>query len=139
MTMTYDTPAPVQWLTAAQYADQAGASERTVKRWLADGELPGATKDERGRWLIPADTTRTPGADVVPLAPRHMTRPMTTQQPGPELDALPSFLSIDQAAHILGITAYAIRKHREYFDAQPFGPNGALVIPLATIRKVRGA
>ena len=132
MTMTYDTDFHV---TAAQYANRVGKAERTVKRWLADGELPGAYQDERGRWMIPVDAERTAG--VVELASRPMTRPMT-QMVEPTLDALPSFLDVAQAADILGISRHAILTHRDYFDVVPFGPNGAFVVPLATIKRIRG-
>lgn len=141
MTLTYDTTAVV---TAAQYAERAGTTERTVKRWLAADELPGAYKDERDRWMIPVDAVRTPrpAGDVVQLQPRPDTHPA-----GRELDvqravdvaaALPSFLTVDQAAEILGISRHAIAKHREYFGVVPFGANGSLVVPLATIKRIRG-
>jgi hypothetical protein len=135
--MTYDIPAA--YLSAAQYADAIGKTERTVKRWLADGELLGAYQDERGRWMIPANAERTTG-ELVTLD-RPTTRPMTDMvlsHPSQMIDALPSFIDIDRAASILGISRHAITTHREYFDVVPFGPNGSLVIPLATIKRIRG-
>lgn len=146
MTLTYDTGLPM--LTAAQYATANKIAERTVKRWLADGELPGAIKDERGRWLIPTEAERTT-ADVVTL-PRPMTRATTDVMvshpshatlaagPGPLLDTLPSFLTIEQTAQILGVSRHAIITHRDYFGVVPFGANGSLVVPLATIKRIRG-
>lgn len=144
MTLTYDTGLPM--LSAAQYATANKIAVRTVKRWLADDELPGAIKDERGRWLIPTEAERTTAA-VVTL-PRPMTRPTTDimlSHPshamlatGPTLDALPSFLTIEQAAQILGVSRHAITTHRDYFDVVPFGANGSLVVPLATIKRIRG-
>lgn len=142
MTLTYDTGLPM--LTAAQYATANKIAERTVKRWLADGELPGAIKDERGRWLIPNEAERTVAADVVTL-PRPMTvsqdamasHPSRARQT-PTIDDLPSFLTIDQAAQLLKISRHAVATHRDYFGVVPFGPNGALVVPLATIKRIRG-
>lgn len=131
MTMTYDSP----WLATAEgYAQAQGITVRTVKRWLAAGELPGATKDELGRWMIPNDAQRTTG-ELVTME-NAMTRPMTSQPV--TLDALPSFLTVDEAAQILGISRHAIATHREYFDVVPFGPHGSLVVPLATIKRIRG-
>ena len=140
MTMTYDTPAA--YLTAAQYATSIDKTERTVKRWLADGELPGAHQDERGRWLIPAGAERTVSGELVTLE-RPMTRPMTevvTSHPAGMIDTAPSFLTIEQAAHVLGISRHAILtpRGRDYFDVVPFGVNGSLVITLATIKRIRG-
>ena len=135
MTMTYDTDFHV---TAAQYADRVSKTERTIKRWLADDELPGAYQDERGRWMIPAEAERrTRAGDVVPMT-RPMTRPTTDLVE--KIDTLPSFLTIDQAAQVLGISRHAILtpRGREYFDVVPFGPNGSHVVPLATIKKIRG-
>jgi hypothetical protein len=131
--MSYDT---TPYLTAAQYAAAVDVSERTVKRWLQDHELPGAAKDERGRWMIPAEAERrTRAGDLVPMS-RPTTRPTTDVSQ--TVDALPSFLTLDEAAQILGISRHAIATHRDYFDVVPFGANGSLVVPLATIKRIRG-
>ena len=145
MTMTQDNPTP--YLTIVQYAEAHGVSDRTIKRWLKDDELAGAYKDERGRWLIPATAERT-AADVVILSDRPRTRPRTdvvASHPSRAtlaelIDTLPSFLPIDHAAELLGISRHAILtpRGRDYFDVVPFGPNGSLVVPLATIKKIRG-
>lgn len=137
MTMTYDTPAA--YLTAKQYAAATGKAPRTVKRWLDDGELPGAYQDERGWWMIPADAERTTSGELVTLE-RPMTRPMTevVSHPAGTIDALPSFLPVELAAAILDVSEYQIRKSRDYFGAVPFGPNGSLVVPLATVKRIRG-
>jgi hypothetical protein len=136
--MTQDNAMP--YLTAAQYADAIAKNIRTVKRYLEDGERPGAVKDERGRWMIPANARRTEGAGELVTMTRPRTSPTTemTSHPAGMIDAMPSFLTIDQAAQILGISRHAIATHREYFDVVPFGPNGSLVIPLATIKRIRG-
>lgn len=141
MTMTYDTT-PAAYLTAKQYAEATGKSARQVKRYLEDGELPGAYQDERGWWMIPATAERTTSGELVTLSPRPRTRPTTEvmSHPAGMIDAAPSFLTIDQAAQILGVSRHAILtpRGRDYFDVVPFGPNGSLVIPLATIKRIRG-
>jgi len=135
MTLSYDNNTLV---TAATYAELVDVAERTVKRWLADDELPGAVKDERGRWLIPSGVERVPRTgDVVQLQLRDV-EPISYQAPAPTVEALPSFLTLDDAAAILGISRHAIATHRDYFGVVPFGPNGSLVVPLATIKRIRG-
>ncbi|MBD3941968.1 hypothetical protein IF188_09700 [Microbacterium sp. NEAU-LLC] len=140
MTLTYDTtPA----LPAAKYAELVGKTERTVKRWLEDDELPGAYKDDRGRWMIPVGAERTPrpAGDVVQLQPQQSIEHLVDTGVRRAIDAaaaLPSFLTLDQAAEILGISRHAIATHRDYFGVVPFGANGSLVVPLATIKRIRG-
>lgn len=127
--MTYDSAV---YLTVKQYAESAGISDRTAMRWLKAGELPGAKQDERGRWMIPAGATQTLGAGLVALTTEPpMYRPAN-------IDELPSFLPLDAAAGLLGISRHAIDTHRDYFGVVPFGPYGSLVIPLATIKRIRG-
>lgn len=138
MTLTYDMTPPT-FVAVATYAGLVDVSERTVKRWLASGELPDAVKDERGRWLIPANAERQISTgELVTLDPRPMTRHMTPTVPN--LDELPSFLTVDQAAQLLDVSRHAILtpRGREYFDVVPFGVNGSFVIPLATIKRIRG-
>src|SRR5438477_2649060 len=52
--------APTGYLTAAQAAEILGVSERSVRRRLAAGRLPGLQAD--GRWLVEADAV--PGQDT---------------------------------------------------------------------------
>ena len=42
-------------MSGAEFALQQGASGRTVRKWLQQGELPTASKDGRGHWCIPSD------------------------------------------------------------------------------------
>ena len=53
------------YLTMAEWADSRDVSERTVRRWLAAGQIAGAVK-RHGQWEIPADS---PAPDT---RPRHM-------------------------------------------------------------------
>ena len=155
MTLTYDnddatpfyglTGAELDraWLTLQGYADHRDVKPRTVMRWLKAGELPDARKDSRGAWMIPMDAEPAKSGEIVTLGQRPTTRPMTdvaVSHPAGMIDALPSFLTIDQAAQILGISRHAILtpRGRDYFDVVPFGVNGSLVVPLATIKRIRG-
>ncbi len=150
MTMTPDTYRGLdigrQWVTLEAYCEHVGTTERTVRRWLAADELPDARKLD-GAWTIPLDARRVPktAADVVTL-PRQVTPTPdnaidTLDRVLPRiLDAAPSFLSIDEAAQLLGISRHAILtpRGRDYFGVVPFGPNGSHVIPLAKIKEIRG-
>lgn len=51
-------PGPVG-MSLRSYAEYAGVSTRTVKRWLAEGRLPTARKTAAGEWFIPADARPT--------------------------------------------------------------------------------
>lgn len=123
-----------RWITAQEFAQLHNVTERTVKRWLGDDLVSGAYKDPRGRWQIPHDAPR---PDVNEIA---SSRIVAVPEPAPALsyEHAPSFLPVDEAARALGISAHAIREHRTYFDVVPFGSNGSLVVPLATIRRIRG-
>jgi predicted site-specific integrase-resolvase len=41
-------------LTREQYGELHGIAGRTMQRYLAEGRIPGAVKDERDRWSIPS-------------------------------------------------------------------------------------
>jgi hypothetical protein len=70
--MTDNMPDSPVMLTIAQYVEtrrtdptRTEVSERTVRRWLQDGELHGAMQDPRTKgWLIPEDADRTAGPDA---------------------------------------------------------------------------
>ncbi|QTX04102.1 helix-turn-helix domain-containing protein [Agromyces archimandritae] len=119
-------------MTPEAYAAATAVSLRTVRRWLRDGELPGARKVD-GAWMIPASSRRTPAAGVE----RHgdMSGVVTLSS---RLDELPALLPLDLAAVLLGTTIYALRRHRDYFGVVPVGPRGSLVVPQSTIRRLRG-
>ena len=126
-------------------------SDRTVKRWLADDELPGAYQNERGHWMIPVNAERVPrtAGKVVAMTQRpvvsavaHEAPAMTKDLP-PELAAeyinrLPTFLTIPQAAYLLGVSEGTIRgkSNRRYFRVRKVDRH--LMIPLARIKKLRG-
>jgi hypothetical protein len=138
MTTPQDLLPIAQWAQRHRNPDTGRPfSDRQVKRWLADDELPGAVKDESGRWLIPADATRRPQLRPLPTSSTPSTLARVDARPVP-LDALPSFLTVEQASLVLGISRYAIESHRDYFDVVPFGAHGSHVVPLATIKRIRG-
>jgi len=119
-------------------------SERTVKRWLAEGELPGAHQDERGRWQIPADAVRTPrmAGQVVSMTARQSDNIVSAVgSPTPEqlnYNVLPTFLSLEQAAFLLDLPLGTLQNktNRRYFRVRKLG--GKLRMPLSRVKKLRG-
>src|SRR3954454_17938572 len=105
-------------LSTAAYAERHGRSYRTVQRYLEAGQLPGAVKIGK-RWQIPADAL--PLEDTTPPAPtggRALTTTTRTHAPATlaaALDVQPAYLDVDTAAQLLGITAYAVRRHADRF------------------------
>lgn len=131
---------PVELLSIDQYADRHNISRRTIMRRLATPEgIPGAIKQGK-QWSIPADApmpgtghgtvarTDRPAAAPVPSAPSLTAI----------LDGSTAYLSIEDAARLMGLTEYAVRSNREFFEGQPFGPAGSIVIPQSTVRRIAG-
>lgn len=50
--MTDDTPAGRPRWSVAQAAKRAGVARSTIQRYLANGKMPGAYRDENGVWSI---------------------------------------------------------------------------------------
>jgi hypothetical protein len=133
-------------LGVKDYAARHNAGERTVRTWLADGRLHGARK-LNGVWMIPADERPADplqayaGDEIaVQLLGEHAVQHVPHVPAGlvAELAEAPVFLPLELAAHLLGISEHAIRRHRDYFELVPFGPNGSLVMPARVVRTVAG-
>lgn len=142
-----------QLLSSKDYAALVGASERTVKRWLAEDLLAGA-EIRSGRWFIPASTPRPelvsgPTTTVVMRDPRRPAARSIAELPpraaasdrptlASMLDGLPALVPVESAAPLLGVSAWAIRRHPERFEAVPWGAQGALLVPQSVIRRLAG-
>jgi hypothetical protein len=128
-------------LGVKQYAAHVNAGERTVRTWLAEGRLHSARK-LNSVWMIAADDrpAEPKSGDVVALdaGVQHMPQHMPPVGLAARLDAAPAFLELDDAAELLGISAHAIRTHRDYFGVEPFGRNGSLVVPAGVVRRIAG-
>lgn len=131
MTDVYELSTPT-YQTITEYAAAVGVIPRTVQRWLKADELPGAYQDEKGWWLIPTGTIRTPtSSGVVSVLPHPA--------PAAHIDQLPSFLTLDQAAELLApVTRYAIKHNQKYYGVVKHGRHGSLVVPLSKIKQIRG-
>jgi hypothetical protein len=158
--MSYGDATPTtpvtHYLSLKGYADATGKHPRTVKRWLADGELPGARQDPiDGHWMIPADAVRSPktlatASNVMTLPPAQYTAPVrdipaavpSTPQGHtsafPSWDVLPTTLTVEQAAALMGVTEHAIASNQDYYGVIKHGKKGAMLVPLATVKRLRG-
>jgi hypothetical protein len=47
-------------VTVEEYATPRGIGPGTVRKWCIRGEMPGATKNDAGKWLIPVTAVRPP-------------------------------------------------------------------------------
>jgi hypothetical protein len=122
----------VEMMDVLTYASSHGINHRTVREWLANDLLPGATKDARGKWFIPANAVRQERSQVV----AHREEEPDDQGPTPP--RWPAFFTIAEAAAILGLSEYRVSREREAFEVKPWGPNGALLVPSYVIRRYLG-
>jgi hypothetical protein len=150
-------------LSVAEYASAKGVSTRSVKRWLADDQLPGAEKDPfTGEWRIPRHAVRQlqatsaeqakpgdhsevsrallaglgNGAEILPWGAPPAPAPEPTLRE--RLDDETGYLSIEEAAEYLGIPQAQIRGNAERFGLEPVGTNGSMRVPQRIIRRVMG-
>lgn len=127
-----------------EYTAHVGATERTVRRWLAADELPGAMLDDRGAWSIPADARRvqrlpapTDRAQVARNTSGQVTAPATPATLADALAVLPAFLDVETAARLMDVGRHALVSD-PMFRAARVGPNGAWRIPAAVVREAAG-
>ncbi len=139
-------------LSINEYGERHNVHHRTVRRWLADGKLPGATKDPfTGAWRIPADAQPVQmSTDVAPLqmtgGEQGMVLPqgwsMAPEEQVPtRLDELadePAFLTVADAAQYLGIPQAQILANPELFEVMHVGVSGAPRVPKRTVYAFEG-
>lgn len=118
-------------LTVDQYAERTGRSVRQIRRYLADGRIPGAVS-VAGRWSIPADALPVPavvGSDLPEwLGSTDLTRevvPETVVELGPNLGTL---VTLEDAAADLGTSVGGVRRLGKdgHLIIGPYGRGGAL-------------
>lgn len=146
-------------LSLSQYAAANNVSERTVKRWLANKELPDAEKDQyTGEWRIPAHAARVqrpraeganPPSEIGSAVATHLFNGRGEIQPMPELrasdpslreelDDEPGFLPLDVASSYLGIPKAQILQNPERFGLERVGTNGSYRLPQRVVREIAG-
>ena len=156
----HDVDGPM--LSAAEYAEHVNSHVRTIKRWIADGKLPSATKDPfSGEWRIPRDarpvvTAQAPRQDLtspasMPSIPGldphqqillpHGFLPAPGESEPSRLEDLAeesAFLSIADAAHYLGIPQAQIMANPELFEVMNVGVNGSARVPKRVVYAFEG-
>jgi hypothetical protein len=151
---------PTETMSLNEYAEFVNAHPRTVKRWLANGELPGAFRDPFSKeWRFTRDTTRQQKAaeDAAPqsfevavsgangqmmVPPQWFPHPGEIHEDEPTrlemLDEESAFLTVERAARFLGVPQAQIRANAEMFNLMPVGISGSLMVPKSTIRRFEG-
>jgi hypothetical protein len=139
-------------MNPVQFAEHRNTTERTVRRWLKDGWLPGATQYPDGRWDIPRDAIeQKPLIPPMPAAPANghdvsgvmsVARQGDTAQ-GPSLaqalDQHPAMLSLEQASRLLGVEVAAIIRNRERFAVEELGRAASTWrVPGRIVREIAG-
>jgi plasmid maintenance system antidote protein VapI len=153
-----DAEIPTETLSLNEYAESIGVHPRTVKRWLANEELPAAFRDPFSKeWRFPPNTMRVQRATddsqqvaVSPanagqqmlLPPQWFPHPGEVHEDEPTrlemLDEESAFLTVERAAKFLGVPQAQIRANAETFNLMPVGINGSLMVPKSTIRRFEG-
>jgi hypothetical protein len=147
--VSYDT-SPL--IPLAKYAEARGITTRTVMRWLDKGELPGATRDESNRWLIPAGAERTTAAIMSDIGsavaglptdePAASALVVVEQRPriSDLVEHLTGYVPLSIAAEALGIKESTIRRHRDRYELEPVGgANGQeLMMTRAKLKEILG-
>jgi hypothetical protein len=137
-------------LDAAQFARIHRVEPRTVQRWCAAGEVPGAVKLPDGGWHIPPDAMRIkplPGTDVA--ATRRddvgaVAADTTTRRDdvgdtlAGALSVLPAFLTLQQASRLLGIPVVRIEEDPDRFEAERVDDRRRYMVPARVVRSIAG-
>lgn len=157
-----ETEIPEQTLSLNEYAELVGVHPRTIKRWLANEEVPDAFRDPFSReWRFPSTARRvqrtsedatstsfdmavsgTNGHHQMLTAPQWFPHPGEVHEDEPTrlemLDEESAFLTVERAAKFLGVPQAQIRANAETFGLMPVGINGSLMVPKSTIRRFEG-
>jgi hypothetical protein len=150
---------PAETLSLNEYAEAVGAHPRTIKRWLANAEIPDAFRDPFSKeWRFPPDAPRVQRAtETAPtsfevavsgangqmmIPPQWFPHPGEIHEDEPTrlemLDEESAFLTVERAAKFLGVPQAQIRANAETFDLMPVGISGSLMVPKSTIRRFEG-
>ena len=120
---------PVEYLTKADYGKLIGRSERVVERYIKDGRLPDATKDNRGVVIIPSNVrpldTSPPFGVHIPMTytPLH---PLEIEPSRPPIKR--TLFTLEEVAEANDTTVGGIRRMADagLYDVGHYGRNGAL-------------
>lgn len=122
-----------------EYCARRDVSERAVRRWLADKELPGATKDAKGAWLIPLNADRVPGgvhAQLEVAWKQHFGIEEALPPVGEILDHQTGYVPLAIAAKIMGCSVKYLRNHEDEYEVANRGHG--YCVPQSVIKRVAG-
>jgi hypothetical protein len=111
-------------LTRSQYGALHEIADRTMQRYLAEGRIEGAVKDERGNWSIPS-TARVSAAGASTSVVRQAASDVGPPAPDVRLAyAVPVLLTLDEAARLLGTDRAGVRQLAAdgLLQVGPWGP-----------------
>ena len=120
-------------LNRKQYGELYAIADRTMQRYLAEGRIEGAVKDERGNWSIPS-TARVSPAPASTSVVRQAASDVGPLTPDVRLAyPLGALLTLDEAAELLGTNVYGVRRLADagHLVLGPFGPYGRLRVFVA--------
>ncbi|WP_203757204.1 hypothetical protein [Cellulomonas chitinilytica] len=134
--MTPEVQIVQQGLTVEEYAHEKGVTTRSVRRWLAAGELPDAWPDGRS-YRIPrhAERVQTPGTGLV-VTGQHSDA--VEELPRALAGAPTAWVDLETASRLLGVTPHAIVAHPDLFEPAKVGPRGSWRVPMRVIRRDAG-
>ena len=129
---------PVRMVDVLEFAAIQGVDHRTVRDWLSKGLLPRAKKNERGKWMIPADERKLDRAPDTALENVHEIG--HTHEPIPVPKRPRAYFTVTEAAALLApLTERYIRAHKDTFEIlEGAGPNGTDLVPGRVVRPELG-
>lgn len=105
-------------LSLSDWAARHGHGFRSAQRYVTDGRVPGASKDRKGRWQVPADAGVLDVDQAMPRAELEVVggrtsdvRQADARTPDVRLGApLGVLLTLEQAAQLLGTSVGGVRR-----------------------------
>lgn len=121
------------YVSVDDYATYVGKTPRTIWRWLEAQRIPGAFKDDSGRWYIP----QAPPPDPAPKAPVRRVPDMpdtpstdvtVTTSAAVQVGPLGMLGTLEEAAAALGTTVGGVRRMADdgLLTVGRYGPHGGL-------------
>lgn len=119
-------------VSKTEWATMQHVDVRTVTRWLAAGEVPGAAKLGT-QWSIPAGAQRIERIQPAPPPATELDTIGHVPDMSGTMPALNRMLTLEEAADQLGTTIGGVRRLGDagHLTIGRFGPNGSLRVFLA--------
>jgi hypothetical protein len=114
-------------LTREQWGELHGYKGRTMQRYLAEGRIPGAVKDERGNWSIPSTAQLTAASSTSVVRQAYSSEVAATPDVRPAYGQL---VPIADFADAVGTSVYQVRRMIAdgLLSGGNYGPHGSSVV-----------